>query len=641
MRIFGFIFFCFCFSTIVNSQKAPPYLLKLESRKDFDLLKGDPLSENFNGIECVKIVYSIASKHLYYLESKRYRWHHLFVQEVLNDAQDLEQFNARNYSSGNDRDYILATFNYNVNTKNYFLQFAACDNPNDEMISILVEKVKQTFFKHGEFKILLNSTVLLRRKKEIEKAYPVLTSDEIFKNQNYQPIYAGKARGYLLFTSADSLKTNKDYSNSILILDGTSNELPVCRGLITNEFQTPLSHICLLTASRKTPCAAQKNVFTIDSLRNLSGRLVELTVSKSQVTITSAQELTNVIKAVPKKINLNGDTVSRGLTGLKKLSYKNKSTFGSKVCNLSELKKIKFQKQDIITPQDAFGIPFHFYAQHIRAGKIDVLINNLVHDTFALRHDSVLSIRLKRIRSEIKKAPIEKTFLAELTTLCQQRFGNKKIRFRSSSNCEDEASFNGAGLYTSESGSVGDTLKTIEAAVKRVWASLWTNRAFKERQFFNINHSTVYMAVLVHPAVDGELVNGVAVTKNLYRSYDFGFVINTQKGEEEVVSPKPGTTCEQVVSYMNNNYADFYNKNRSADWISFSSINNGSPLLSSDELMQLTLQLDAIKQHFYRVYKLGLKKEYRDFAMDVEFKLMEGPDKKRYFLFKQARPYSN
>jgi hypothetical protein len=149
------------------------------------------------------------------------------------------------------------------------------------------------------------------------------------------------------------------------------------------------------------------------------------------------------------------------------------------------------------------------------------------------------------------------------------------------------------------------------------------------------------MAVLVHPAVDNELVNGVAVTKNLYRSYDFGFVINMQKGENEVVSPKPGTTCEQVVSYMNNTYADFYNKNRSADWISFSSINNNAQLLTADELMELTLQLDAIKKHFYNIYRLGLKKEYRDFAMDVEFKLIEGTDKKRYFLFKQARPYNN
>jgi len=137
------------------------------------------------------------------------------------------------------------------------------------------------------------------------------------------------------------------------------------------------------------------------------------------------------------------------------------------------------------------------------------------------------------------------------------------------------------------------------------------------------------------------LVNGVAVTKNLYRSYDFGFVINMQRGEEEVVSPAPGVICEQVISYMNNNFADFYNKNRSADWISYSNLNANNSLLTADELMQLTLQLESIKKYFYDLYKLWSKKEYRNFAMDVEFKLLETPDNKRVFLFKQARPYNN
>jgi hypothetical protein len=184
-------------------------------------------------------------------------------------------------------------------------------------------------------------------------------------------------------------------------------------------------------------------------------------------------------------------------------------------------------------------------------------------------------------------------------------------------------------------------VKRIEKAIKRVWAGLWSVRAFREREFFNMDHSTVAMAVLVHQAYDNEIANGVAITKNLYRHYDFGFVINIQKDEEEVVSPKPGIVCEQVISYMNNGYADFYNKNRSADWISYSSLNPDNSLLSADELMQLTLQLESIKKYFYDLYKLWSKKDYRDFAMDVEFKLISTPAQKRVFVFKQARPYNS
>ncbi len=92
---------------------------------------------------------------------------------------------------------------------------------------------------------------------------------------------------------------------------------------------------------------------------------------------------------------------------------------------------------------------------------------------------------------------------------------------------------------------------------------------------------------------------------------------------------------------MNTEWGDFYNKNSSADWLSFSTLSPKKSLLSSEELEQLTLQLESIKKHFYKLYKLWPAMEYKYFAMDVEFKLIEIPDKKRVFLFKQARPYNN
>ncbi|MEO6302671.1 MAG: PEP/pyruvate-binding domain-containing protein [Bacteroidia bacterium] len=638
------LIYFFCTYTLPSQTKVknPDFLLRLDSRKDFDQIKGEPLSKNFNGIECVKLVYVLATKKLYYLESKRYKWHYRFTSEILGDSDDLAEFNEKNYSNSPRRNYILATFNYNVNTKNYFLQFATPDDPSDELINILVEKVSATFFKKNQFKILLNSTVLLRRKKQIEQKYAVFTSDELFSNQNYQGIYLGKAKGVLKFMDADSLKQTKNYSNTILILNGNSNQLPVCKAVITNQFQTPLSHICLLTASRKTPCAAQKNIFTIDSLRKFNNKFVEISVEENKISIKLCDPITIAPqKKSGKKIILRSDTSIKEIVDLESLSYKQKNSYGSKVCNLAELKKVKFQGQNISTPEHAFGIPFYFYVQHLKNSQANRSILDFLKDTSALNNDSLLEKKLKKIRAEIKKTALDPAFLKSVSTLCTAKFGKKKIRFRSSSNCEDEANFNGAGLYTSETGIVGDTAKSIETAIKKVWASLWTTRAFKEREFFNIDHHSVYMAVLVHQAFDNEIVNGVSVTKNLYRNYEVGFVINMQKGEEEVVAPKKGVVCEQLISFMNTAWGDFYNKNRSADWLSFSSLSSQNSLLSSDELMQLTLQLESIKKHFYGLYKLWPKTEYKDFAMDVEFKLIENQNNKRVFLFKQARPYNN
>ncbi|MBC7864947.1 MAG: hypothetical protein IAF38_18380 [Bacteroidia bacterium] len=633
--------FTLSFFSQTSPSKSLTHLSELKSRKDFDLIKGLPLTENFKGIECVKVIYELATKKIFYLESIKYKWHYRFAFDVLNDPDELEDFNEKNYGINEGRKYILATFNYNINTKNYFLQFSVADNPSAEMLDELMAKLRATFYEKDNFKILLNSTALLSRKKEIAEKFGILTSDELFRNQRYQPICQGKTKGILKFIQADSLKQNINYSQCILIIKGNSNEIPVCKGVITDEFQTPLSHICLLTNNRKTPSAAMKSIFENDSIRKLENKFVELTVNDEKMSIRAAKGKGPGKQAESKPIKISSDTTAFLLANLNTLSYSNKNAYGSKVCNLAELKKIKYQKKSLNTPANAFGIPFRYYCEHLKNNNISPLIIALLNDSIALNNDSILDKRLKKIEKAIRKNPLSQKFIDEVTALCKKNFGNKKIRFRSSSNCEDEGNFNGAGLYTSKSGILGDTgKKSIENAIKKVWASLWSNRAFKERAFFNFDHSTVYMGILVHEAVDNEAINGVAITKNLYRNVLYGFVINIQKGEEAVVSPKANMVCEQVVSYMNTTN-NFYFENRSADWISFSSLNPAGSLLSNDELFLLTRQLESIKQHFYKLYALAGKKDYKSFAMDIEFKVVEGEDKKRKIIFKQARPFNN
>ena len=57
----------------------------------------------------------------------------------------------------------------------------------------------------------------------------------------------------------------------------------------------------------------------------------------------------------------------------------------------------------------------------------------------------------------------------------------ESFRFRSSTNAEDLENFNGAGLYDSKAAKKNHKTKTIDAAIKEVWASLWNFRAFNER----------------------------------------------------------------------------------------------------------------------------------------------------------------
>ena len=77
-------------------------------------------------------------------------------------------------------------------------------------------------------------------------------------------------------------------------------------------------------------------------------------------------------------------------------------------------------------------------------------------------------------------------------------FQEKVYFVRSSSNSEDLPNFSGAGLYTTVPNVRGDN-EVIEA-IKTVWASLWNFEAYEFRERANVDHSKIFMAVLLQEA---------------------------------------------------------------------------------------------------------------------------------------------
>ena len=61
-------------------------------------------------------------------------------------------------------------------------------------------------------------------------------------------------------------------------------------------------------------------------------------------------------------------------------------------------------------------------------------------------------------------------------------------RYRSSTNNEDLPGFNGAGLYDSKSQKPSEDEEDLAKSLKEVYASLWTFRAFIERDFHRVDH---------------------------------------------------------------------------------------------------------------------------------------------------------
>ena len=122
---------------------------------------------------------------------------------------------------------------------------------------------------------------------------------------------------------------------------------------------------------------------------------------------------------------------------------------------------------------------------------------------------------LADVRDLLKAGRFSEELRAEVIAALEAFDPTRKIRFRSSTNVEDSASFVGAGLYDSFSGCLGDDMDDDEAgpsicdsdkenergvfrAIRRVFASFYNRNAYIERLKFGIDESQVGMAVLAH-----------------------------------------------------------------------------------------------------------------------------------------------
>src|SRR5262249_50100852 len=103
------------------------------------------------------------------------------------------------------------------------------------------------------------------------------------------------------------------------------------------------------------------------------------------------------------------------------------------------------------------------------------------------------------IMGMIRNKPLDAVALDAITAMAEDHFGGyadlQGLRFRPSPNVEAAEGFNGAGLYTSNTGYLhADRLtgskhdKTLEWAIKETWASYWDVEGFEERKLANVDH---------------------------------------------------------------------------------------------------------------------------------------------------------
>ncbi|MDX8029620.1 PEP/pyruvate-binding domain-containing protein [Lentzea sp. BCCO 10_0856] len=150
--------------------------------------------------------------------------------------------------------------------------------------------------------------------------------------------------------------------------------------------------------------------------------------------------------------------------------------------------------------------------------------------------DELASTTPENARRTLVETPVPQdirdAIVAEYRKLGDGRSPGLPVAVRSSATAEDLPFASFAGQQDTFLNVVGED--AVVDAVRRCWASLWTDRAVSYRQTNGIDHTTTYLAVVVQRMVQSE-VSGVMFTANPVTGTRDQIVIDASPGLGEAV----------------------------------------------------------------------------------------------------------
>jgi hypothetical protein len=643
-------------SVIVTAAGKVDYLRHIGCTKDFEALCSDPIDATLPGARSTKVVYDTAQTGgaLYFQNSVLYQIHYDFASTHLSGnglpvVEQKDSFDANEYYTAGRR-FILGAVTHYEDNGVWALELSPYDTASTTMIATLYHAVKDAGFFGTVLAFHPTSDAITATAKKLPSDIPVITTDQLYAGIDYQPLNISTAIGKLTFTTADALDSGLYLPyESIVVLDEAPNDISVVMGIITQEFQTPLSHLNVLSRNRQTPNMGLRKALTNATLLSFKDKLVELSVGAlewniHEVTQDEAEAFWASKKPTPVVLPVyNLDY--RDILDIKDVAPESSDrtlrdsikeavrAWGGKAAQYSIL-----AKTDGVPIKKAFGIPCYYYYQFMQTNGYFDRIDQLMQDPNFVADSSVRYDALAALRTDMESGILDSTLEAQLKAkLATPDFASyTKIRFRTSTNSEDLEAFPCAGCYESHTGNPNNW-ETIRAAIRLAYASAWLFRTFEERTYYGVDHKSVSMALLVHEGFADEEANGVAITNNIYDSsgLDPAFYINVQQGgDAEVVHPPKGVQSDQILYY-------FTEPNQPISYLAHSNlIPVGTNVLTKYQIYTLGTALAAIHERFSAAYgpAIGNNGWY---AMDVEFKFDNeaAPAELATLYVKQARPY--
>ncbi len=586
------------------------------------------------------------------LSSKAWALHYGWVRENVYQQPHLDrcdpteaavfntgwyEFSEREYFKVEGRRFLLGTLVSRGGSGLKTVEFAAGDTITGALMSRAFFAVMAKVEDPTTWAVRPQGADQVKAVRTVEGRLPIVDPNAPFRGQTYQPLNAGVTYGILRFVAGRDIATAPLGIGVIMVTDDVPNDIPPVAGLVTEAFQTPLSHVGILARNRGTPNMGLVEARKHPRLAPYFDKLVRLEVTPSgfevrEAEATEANAFWDERRPKGPRVSARLDTSVRALVDLQGRGLADLPVVGAKAAQLADLTAVSSSAVGcagpVPTPAKAFAIPLVHSQDHLRASGAAALIRSWQKKPEFQADPRVRAAALAEVRQSIIEHPIAPDLLKAVEDAARARFGTQRFRLRSSSNTEDLPGFTGAGLYASVSAAIGDPERTIEDGLHTVWASLWEMRAYDERELALIDHDSAAMGVLVHEAFTKvERANGVAASRNLLDPNRADvYYINAQAGEASVTNPAAGVYSDQILFTPGDN--------TSLEIRSRSSLTT-QPVLTLQEIQRLTCTLSAIHDHFQT--RLDPMNKNRWFTMEVEFKFVGD---QRRLVIKQARPYS-
>ena len=394
----------------------------------------------------------------------------------------------------------------------------------------------------GFFDELLRSSTLLLLSTELGKLsqdadQQLAQSHSVFGRrvaQGIRGLNSGAVKAKLEIVSTQKHDWKPD-SGRIYLIPGTISDLKPMAGILTLDLGNLLSHAQLLARNLSIPNAAVSTSL-LPSLKRHEGKEILFAVSPmGLVTLKDASRMTAPdAMLIEQEKELRGQRIRLDTGRLLHSAVTPVSLYdlrawdsgvlvGPKAANLGELYA---SFPDKVAP--GLALPFGMYRAHIdRPYGSEQTLREQIQQAYqaaeAMRLagrseteiDDYMLPRLDRFR----RAVVELEWIPEMKASVQRSirrvFGasvSKGVFIRSDTNAEDLEEFSGAGLNLTVAHRV--TEESILEAIKKVWASPLSDRAYSWRKQFIENPGDVYTSVLLLQSIHSEK-SGVMITADL------------------------------------------------------------------------------------------------------------------------------